>query len=70
MMSDNSKRSKNLFSVQKKKKVAIKNRFLRFLGFLKRKQKLKLLAKYFGNLPSFTENLDFNRKVNVASSTR
>lgn len=69
-MSDNSKRSKNLFSVQKKKKVAIKNRFLRFLGFLKRKQKLKLLAKYFGDLPSFTENLDFNRKVNVASSTR
>lgn len=69
-MSDNSKRSKNLFSVQKKKKVAIKNRFLRFLGFLKRKQKLKLLAKYFGDLPSFTENLDFNRKINVASSTR
>lgn len=69
-MSDNSKRSKNLFSVQKKKKVAIKNRFLKFLGFLKRKQKLKLLAKYFGDLPSFTENLDFNRKVNVASSTR
>lgn len=69
-MSDNSKRSKNLFSVQKKKKVAIKNRFLRFLGFLKRKQKLKLLAKYFGDLPTFTENLDFNRKVNVASSTR
>ena len=69
-MSDNRKSSKNLFSVQKKKKVAIKNRFLRFLGFLKRKQKLKLLAKYFGDLPSFTENLDFNRKVNVASSTR
>ena len=37
-MSDNSKRPKNLFSVQKKKKVAIKNRFLRFLGFLKRKK--------------------------------
>lgn len=37
-MSDNSKRFKNLFSVQKKKKGAMKNRFLRFLGFLKRKK--------------------------------